>query len=157
MKKMAFTLIELVVVVAIILLLAATLAPKLRKEVAKARDAKAVAALSAVRTASSVLVTEKAYAPSGFMGTNSGNAYYLAESSTTSDYLDTDVLSYLSIVAAMTTANTQKIPTGGQSDLTNLVLGGDVTMTIDTDQGDVSFTAWSDGAYDTRENAWASY
>jgi prepilin-type N-terminal cleavage/methylation domain-containing protein len=157
MKRRGFTLIELVVVVAIILLLASTLAPKLRREVAKARDAKAVAALGTVRTATSVLYSDKGSVPTGFMGTDTESTYYLSQSSTSSDYLDTDVLNYLNTVEIMTMANTQKVPTGGQSDLSTLTFGGDVTIEIDTDDGDVSFSTSSIADYDTRKYAWASY
>jgi prepilin-type N-terminal cleavage/methylation domain-containing protein len=157
MKKMGFTLIELIVVVAIILLLVGILAPKLRKEVAKARDAKAVAALGSVRTAAKLILTNKGYVPIGFMGSDSGNSYYLAESSTSSDYLENNLLNYLNTTATMTESNTHIIPTGGQSDLTNFIFGGDVTMTIDATEGDVSFIDPSYADYDTKENAWASY
>ncbi|MGL5098444.1 MAG: type II secretion system protein [Fusobacteriaceae bacterium] len=58
-KKSGFTLIELVVVIAIIGVLAAVITPRVRLSLAKAKDAKAVAILDALRTASNVYYAEK--------------------------------------------------------------------------------------------------
>ena len=58
-KSNGFTLIELLIVIAIIGILATTLAPKLRRELAKAKDAKAVAVLGAVRTSIPIIILDK--------------------------------------------------------------------------------------------------
>lgn len=58
-KKSGFTLIELVVVIAIIGVLAAVVTPRIRISLAKAKDTSAVAALDALRTASNVYYAEK--------------------------------------------------------------------------------------------------
>jgi len=58
-NKKGFTLIELLIVIAIIGILATTLAPKLREQLAKAKDAKAIALLGASRTALELVLIEK--------------------------------------------------------------------------------------------------
>ncbi|MEI6856547.1 type II secretion system protein [Psychrilyobacter sp.] len=57
-SREGFTLIELLVVIAIIGILATTLAPKLRAELAKAKDAKAVAVLGAIRGSIPIIIFE---------------------------------------------------------------------------------------------------
>jgi len=56
--RKGFTLIELVVVIALISILAATLGPKLRRVIRSSRDSRAVASVSAYRTASNVYAIE---------------------------------------------------------------------------------------------------
>ena len=56
--KKGFTLIELLVIIVIIGILAITLVPKLREQLAKAKDTKSISLLGAVRTASSVALVE---------------------------------------------------------------------------------------------------
>jgi len=56
--RKGFTLIELVVTIALVLILASTLGPKLRRVIRSSRDSRAVAAVSAYRTASNVYCIE---------------------------------------------------------------------------------------------------
>lgn len=65
MKKLGFTLIELVVVIALIAILAVTLAPRLRDQMAKAKDTEAISALGALRTLSETYYTDEQVAPYG--------------------------------------------------------------------------------------------
>lgn len=62
-KNSGFTLIELVVVVAIIGVLAAIVAPRIRLSLMRAKDARVVASLDALRTATNVYYAEKGIPP----------------------------------------------------------------------------------------------
>jgi prepilin-type N-terminal cleavage/methylation domain-containing protein len=172
MKKKGFTLIELVVVVAIILLLAATLAPKLRKEVAKARDAKAVAVLGAIRTATSVYVADQGVVPYLYVAATTGDGIVLEDASgeLTSEYVETSVVSFLDEVGTGTTpaealtANNRltTIPIGGHQLVSGTVsYGGRIALTGNTD-GDFNLAVASGdstviGTVDTKGNTWAKY
>ncbi len=65
MKKKGITLVELVVAIALIAILAVTLAPRLRDQVAKAQDTKALAILGSLRTLSESYYAENQVKPFG--------------------------------------------------------------------------------------------
>lgn len=65
MKIKGFTLIELVIVIALIAILAVTLAPRLRDQVAKAQDTKALAILGSLRSLSESYYAENQVKPFG--------------------------------------------------------------------------------------------
>jgi len=160
MKKKGFTLIELVVVVAIILLLAATLAPKLRKEVAKARDAKAVAALGSVRTAINVYLADDGE-PADGLYKSGDNPTYLIYGSTSSDLLEDSLVSYLGEASDLED-DTIGLKIGGtrESEDGEIDYGGTVDLTYDSSA--VTANLGDDGTddsgtHDTKGNAWASY
>ena len=168
MKRKGFTLIELVVVVAIILLLAATLAPKLRKEVAKARDAKAVAALGSLRTAVNIFYSDKGSIPTKLAGTSDDGVSIFAIDSKTSEYLEKDLVTFLNTDDA-STDGTARVPVGASRDedsADSLVYGGYGVYSYTTgDDLEVILAgvdpSAKDGSganeLDTKSNNWASY
>jgi prepilin-type N-terminal cleavage/methylation domain-containing protein len=158
MKKKGFTLIELVVVVAIILLLAATLAPKLRKEVAKARDAKAVAALGAVRTAVNIYLTDEGDYARALQATASATG--IIDTSGDSEYLEDNVITYLEEEGtAIAEDAVVKVGATRTSSTGDIVYGGTVTIDYVPTEVTVSLAGKTptNGDYDTKGNTWASY
>ncbi len=171
MKKKGFTLIELVVVVAIILLLAATLAPKLRNEVAKARDAKAVAALGSIRTAVNVYLADNGEGAAGIYGTvTSDDGFLIDDTDDSSEYLETSVVSYL---GEATSANGEDagVAVGGHKESASdksVTFGGGIIINYDPDDVSAVLSTSGDGVtfdtteliseeFDTKGNEWIKY
>ena len=73
MKKNGFTLIELVVIIALIAILAVTLAPRLRDQMAKAKDTEAISALGALRTLSETYYADEQESPYGGIPSSENN------------------------------------------------------------------------------------
>jgi len=165
MKKKGFTLIELVVVVAIILLLAATLAPKLRKEVAKARDAKAVAALGSVRTAINVFLADTGEGPDKLYSSASGD--YIIYESSSSDYLENNAVTYMTEETPDTEGDII-VPIGGSQPFGegDVVFGGTGEIRLNSSTVEVSIASVTPGGtgataasnlLDTKGNEWSKY
>lgn len=120
-KNSGFTLIELVVVVAIIGVLASIITPRIRTSLMKAKDAKVVASLDALRTAANVYYAEKGVVPF-IVNTGGADATALAALTNTS-------------VAPINVGNIAQLVRNGYLDRTSaikLLPSGVTTANLDT-------------------------
>ncbi len=157
MKRKGFTLIELVVVIALIAILAVTLAPRLRDQIAKANDAKAIAALGSLRTASEIYFSDNSKVPGGADKDDLSNL---------ESYVDSSVVDLVNEGGGGFTATA--LPIGGgrtaaQGSDGDVYYSSDNTIgiTFGTDNIELSFASQSSltsaSTYDTKGIAWASY
>lgn len=166
-KNNGFTLIELVVAVAIIGILSSLITPRVREQLAKGRDTKAIALLSALRTAGELYYIEYGKPPmdnisSGATPTNVENAI-----NNLKEFLDPKGESSIKNGKIEIGGSRQKIsgPSGPEADK-QLNLGGDIGFTFinpDTtasNQGDgvyIWFAEDTGREYDSSGKLWKEY
>jgi hypothetical protein len=144
------------------------LAPKLRKEVAKARDAKAVAALGSIRTAMNVYLADSGNPAVGIYNGTTNDS--LIEASDASDYLEPNLVTYLK--TAGTYAQDAVVPIGGARATvdTEVSYGGGKYLDYNSSTVEViisgtgtttsvgsSYTVTSTDVVDTKGNTWSKY
>lgn len=121
-KKSGFTLIELVVVIAIIGVLAAVITPRVRLSLAKAKDSRAIAIVDALRTASNVYYAEQGKAV--FPGTGAADINTGVASLVTAKYLDAKAADKFG-----TSGTIEVGSVGGDA-----IVAGTITLTPDADK-----------------------
>lgn len=172
MKRKGFTLIELVVVIALIAILAVTLAPRLRDQIAKANDSKAIAVLGALRTNSEVFFAEREDTVTNATSTDGiALAQLVGDLDSSSQRLFNDgndvTIAYGTDGVAttdLTTAGQDTVPVGGTRPSANddVDYGGTIGFDFGTDGIEVNFgtvtgTGTGTATHDTKRNLWASY
>lgn len=153
-KKSGFTLIELVVVIAIIGILAAVITPRIRLALYKARDAKAIAAIDALRTASNVYFAEKGVALGGAGSTmTSAEVDKLFAAGYIDDQTRTKLLKSVSgsgstaiVLIDAGTVTTDVAPLGCPSGSPNPVVAGKLSVGFTSDGVGLVFNGSQSGA-----------
>lgn len=167
MKKKGLTLVELIVVVALIGILSVVLAPRLRNQIAKSRDAKAIALLGALRGASEAYHADSGEIISGSVPTSVNNF----------NVVQNDDKAGLDIIKAGLNQEAKSMfddggyttDIGGAREVGDGVVtyGGEIGYTFHAPVGSTAdgITVWfteramgtTDGRYDTKGARWTSY
>ncbi|MBS9776450.1 MAG: prepilin-type N-terminal cleavage/methylation domain-containing protein [Fusobacterium sp.] len=149
MKNKGFSLIEVIVAIAIIGILSGIVGLKLRGHIAKSKDAKAVATLNSFRTASELYQLENSEAL--IASADVANQDKVKESlKKLEEYLDNKAKEII---------KTNEIPIGGSrtSKDGDVKYGGKVCINFDN-TGSISLKPLTDtGEFDIKGNKWAEY
>lgn len=158
MKNGGFTLIELIIAVALVGILSSLVTPKVRVQLAKGRDTKAVSYLGAMRTAAELYYIEKGEAPTTVISPNEADDQKAIE----------NILPYLD-PKAESVIKDGKIQIGGSRKDENgkITFGGEMKFTFKSPQHDeiakrgdgiyIWFAPEESQVYDIQGNKWIEY
>ena len=155
MKNGGFTLIELIIAVALVGILSSLVTPKVRIQLAKGRDTKAISYLGAMRTAAELYYIEKGEAPTTVISPNEADDKKAIE----------NILPYLD-PKAESVIKDGKIQIGGSRKDENgkITFGGEMKFTFKSPQHDeiakrgdriyIWFAPEGSQVYDIQGNKW---
>jgi general secretion pathway protein G len=167
-KNAGFTLVELVVAVAIIGILSTLITPRVREQLAKGRDTRAISLLGAMRTASELYYIEKGEAPLDDMTKASNPTDVKAALDKLLDYLDPKAESLLKNGKVEIGGTRKEVAAGGggvEADKT-ITYGGTIGFTFANPDASASnpgdgvyiwFAGESGKEYDSGGTRWSSY
>lgn len=158
MKNGGFTLIELIIAVALVGILSSLVTPKVREQLAKGRDTKAISYLGAMRTAAELYYIEKGEAPTAVLEPDEAEDKKAIK----------NILPYLDPKAEAVIKD-GKIQIGGsrKDKDTKITFGGEMRFTFKSPQHDeiskrgdgvyIWFAPAGDQVYDVQGNKWIEY
>ncbi len=158
MKNGGFTLIELIIAVALVGILSSLVTPKVRIQLAKGRDTKAISYLGAMRTAAELYYIEKGEAPTTVGEPSEADDKKAIE----------NILPYLD-PKAEAVIKEGKIQIGGSRKDENgkITFGGEIKFTFKSPQHDeivkrgdgvyIWFAPTEEQVYDVQGNKWIEY
>jgi general secretion pathway protein G len=167
-KKSGFTLVELVVAIAIIGILSTLITPKVREQLAKGRDMRGISLLGAMRTASELYYIEKGTAPLDDITNGDNPVNIKAAIDNLLEYLDPKAETMLK-TGKIEVGGTRKEITGGggaKEASKEITFGGEIGFTFinpdssATNKGDgvyIWFSSDIGKEYDSSGKKWSSY